>query len=222
PGAGRRTSRRPHPGGGGETYVDLLQGMPGFTSDRLYLSPTPEPGPAVARGALAALRAGVAYDLIHVEGEVASGLRMPLLAAPPLVVTLNGLHLVRRLSRSRRSLAALNLRLVVRAAGRTICVSDAEYRELSAAIGPAASRRAVVVRNGVTLPAPAVAAERASSRAELGLAVDEAVGIWIGSLDDHKDPLTAVRAAAAASIALVVVGDGPLRGEIERVARERT
>jgi glycosyltransferase involved in cell wall biosynthesis len=45
------------------------------------------------------------------------------------------------------------------------------------------------------------------------------VGIWVGSLDERKDPLAAVRAAVRTSVALLVVGDGPLRSQVERAAR---
>src|SRR5207247_773434 len=47
-------------------------------------------------------------------------------------------------------------------------------------------------------------------RAELGLDDAEVVAIWVGGLQEHKDPLTAVGAAAAAGVTLLVVGDGPL------------
>ncbi len=210
----------PHPGGGGETYVDVLSEMPGYRFNRIYLasSPTPSVG-QLARGLVAAFRDARGHDLLHVHGEVAGGLCLPLLATRPSVVTLHGLHLIRRVSGLRGKASALNLRAIVRAADRTICVSKAEHEELTAAIGPAAARRAVVIHNGVQLPAPASDAERAEVRRELGVGESEPVGIWVGSLDERKDPLTAIRAAERASVALLVVGDGPLRSQVERAAR---
>ena len=51
----------PHPGGGGETYVDLLDEMPGYRFSRVYLAPSPRPTLALARGlAVAARRARAA------------------------------------------------------------------------------------------------------------------------------------------------------------------
>jgi glycosyltransferase involved in cell wall biosynthesis len=51
------------------------------------------------------------------------------------------------------------------------------------------------------------------------------VGVFVGSLDERKDPLTAARAAADVArdgpqLVLLVVGDGPLRRQLEQVARE--
>ena len=44
------------------------------------------------------------------------------------------------------------------------------------------------------------------------------VGIWVGSLDERRDPLAVVRAAEQTSTTLLIVGDGPLRPEVERAA----
>ena len=160
----------PHPGGGGETYVDLLSTMPGYRFSRTYLAPSSTPSlRQLSRGVIDAYRQARAPDLLHLHGEVASGACLPLLAARPSVVTLNGLHLVRRLTGIRRKAAALNLRALVRAADRTICVARAEHDYLTAAVGSVAQNRAVVIHNGVRLPAPSDA-ERADARKELGLA----------------------------------------------------
>src|SRR5205823_78772 len=48
---------------------------------------------------------------------------------------------------------------------------------------------------------------------------------FVGSLEEHKDPLTVVRAAqdavaAGAPLCMLVVGDGPLRSVLEQAARE--
>src|SRR6185312_8014566 len=97
-------------------------------------------------------------------------------------------HLFRRATGPRRIAAALNLRAVVRAADRTICVSTAERSVLAAAAGRAlAERKTAVVHNGSRLPAETTAAERASVRAELGLSDSALVGIWVGSLDERRD-----------------------------------
>jgi len=154
---------------------------------------------------------------LHVHGEVAGGLCLPLLGARTSVVTLHGLHLLRRLSGPRRRAAAHSLRLIVRASDRTICVSTAEHDSLLAA--GVAEQRTVVVHNGVKLPTSE--AERAKVRTELGISESDPVGIWIGSLDERKDPLAAVRAAEKAEVVLLVVGDGPLRREVEQAAEER-
>jgi glycosyltransferase involved in cell wall biosynthesis len=209
----------PHPGGGGETYIDLLDGMPGHRFDRVHLGPGPAPSPALVRGLARAARSARAHDLLHVHGEAAAALCLPLLATRPSVVTLHGLNLARRLSGLRRRAAVLNLRAVVRAADATICVSETEHATLLA-MAPSAASSAVVVRNGVRIPAPARERDRTETREHLGLEQSEPVGIWVGSLHDHKDPLAAVRAAERAAVTLLLVGDGPLRSEVERTARQ--
>ncbi len=209
----------PHAGGGGDTYVNTLSEMAGYRFERLYVTPQRKPGVReVARRALDLRRALGGYDLLHVHGEGAAGMFLPLLAAKRSVATLHGLHLLRRVEGIRRRAAALNLQATVRAASRTICVSHAERAQLAAVVGEAAMRDAVVVHNGVRLPAEQSAAGRASARAELGLTQSENVGIWVGSLDERRDPLAVVRAAKQTSTTLLFAGEGPLRDSVERLA----
>ena len=211
----------PHPGGGGETYVDVLEAIPGYSFSRIYLGRTARPNPArLGRGLLDGLRRSNEHDLLHVHGEVAAGLFTPLLMVRPSVVTLHGLHLLRRLRGARRHAAALNLKAILRAADRTICVSKAEYEELVNAVGIDPARRAIVVRNGARVVGPASPVDRTQVRAELGLTTSEPVGIWVGSLDGRRDPVTVVRAAERASVSLLVAGDGPLRPQVELSAKE--
>src|SRR5205823_5057439 len=82
-----------------------------------------------------------------------------------------------------------------------------------------ALHRVVVIHNGVRLAAPAGDDERAAVRRELGFDEAEPLAIWVGSLDERRDPFVVIRAAMQTSTALVFVGDGPLRSEAERVAR---
>jgi glycosyltransferase involved in cell wall biosynthesis len=212
----------PHPGGGGETYVDLLEEMPRYRFTRTYLAASPRPKTTeLARGLAAAHRRGRAHDLVHVHGDTAAVLCIALLAMRPSVVTFNGLHLARRLTGVKRRVFALALRVVLRAADRTICVCNAERDYLAEAVGKHAARRAVVIHNGVRSPEPITATERTRIRAELGLDQSETVAIWVGSLDERKDPLAAMRGTASTSVTLVVVGDGPLRREVERQEFDR-
>ena len=209
----------PHPGGGGERYVDLLSEMEGYRFRRVFLGSSATMGAReLLRAMVAVVRQAHGFDLLHVHGEAAAGLCLPLIAAEASVVTLHGLHLVRRLTGWKRQVAVLNLRAVLRAARCTICVARTEYEELARIVGPKAARHAVVIRNGVHVPPPATPAQRAAVRHELGVADDEVVAIWVGSLDARKDPLTVVSAANETGIALIVVGDGPLRQEVAQAA----
>jgi glycosyltransferase involved in cell wall biosynthesis len=209
----------PHAGGGGDTYVDALREMPGYTFTRVYVTPKRKPGVGeLVAGVLDLRRVLRGYDLLHIHGEGAAGMFLPLLAAKRSVVTLHGLHLLRRATGVRRGAAELNLKVVVRAADRTICVSTAERDVLTAATGPAAARRTVVVHNGVRIPSETSAPDRAQVRQQVGLTQSEPVGIWVGSLDERRDPLAVVRAAERTSTTLLIVGDGPLLLEVERAA----
>jgi glycosyltransferase involved in cell wall biosynthesis len=217
----------PHPGGGGETYIDVLSSMDGYRSERAFLADGPDPRGAIASiltNGLAVQRAARRHDLLHVHGEVAATICLPSLALRPSVLTLHGLNLVRRLRGARRAAAEANLRLIIRAASRTICVSETERDDVVAAAGAAAARRAVVIHNGVSSVGPVTAEERAATRAELGISQEAVAGVWVGALEDHKDPHTAVSAAldvarSDSRLTLLVAGEGPLRGELERSAR---
>ena len=131
----------PHAGGGGDTYVDVLRDMAGYTFKRVYVAPKRKPGVGdLVAGVFDLRRVLHGYDLLHVHGEGAAGMFLPLLALKRSVTTLHGLHLLRRATGVRRRAAELNLRAIVGAADRTICVSVAERDILRAATGPAGVR----------------------------------------------------------------------------------
>jgi glycosyltransferase involved in cell wall biosynthesis len=185
----------------------------------VYVAPKRKPGVGdLAAGAFDLRRVLRGYDLLHVHGEGAAGMFLPLIASKRSVATLHGLHLLRRATGVRRRFAELNLRAVVRAADRTICVSAAEHDVLKAATGPALVRRTVVVHNGARIPPTTNANDRAQLREQLGLTESQPIGIWVGSLDERRDPLAVVRAAEQTSTTLLIVGDGPLRPLVERTA----
>jgi glycosyltransferase involved in cell wall biosynthesis len=210
----------PHAGGGGDTYVDVLDEMQGYTFERVYVAPQRKPGAGqLLAGVLELRRLLRGYDLLHVHGEGAAALFLPLLAARRSVATLHGLHLLRRAHGLGRRAAGLNLRAIVRAASRTICVSNAERDQLESVVGPAALRHAIVIHNGVRLPSETSVAARAEIRRELELADSDVVAIWVGSLDERRDPLSVVRAAERTATPLLIVGEGPLRSEVERAAQ---
>jgi glycosyltransferase involved in cell wall biosynthesis len=196
----------PHAGGGGDTYVDVLGEMPGYTFQRVYVAPRRKPGIRDVAGRARELRRVVSgYDLLHVHGEGAAAMLLPLVAARRSVVTLHGLHVLRRVTGVRRKAAELNARAIVRTASRTICVSNAERELLASVVGDSAARRAVVVHNGAR---PSATGSNDSTP----------VGIWVGSLDERRDPLAVVRAAEATATQLLIVGEGPLRGQVEDAA----
>ena len=210
----------PHTGGGGDTYVEVLSGMRGYRFQRVYVAQKRKPGVGqVVAGVLELSRVLRGHDLLHIHGEATAGLFLPLLAARPSVATLHGLHLLRRVTGFRRQAAALNVRAILRAASRTICVSNAEREQLASLVGESAISRAVVVHNGARIARPGTDAGRAGVRRELGFRDSDLVGIWVGSLDERRDPLAVIRAAMRTSTPLLIVGDGPLRREVERVAR---
>jgi glycosyltransferase involved in cell wall biosynthesis len=211
----------PHAGGGGDTYVDMLEPMPGYRMTRVQLAPARKPGPTgIARGLGELARRLRGHDLLHVHGEGAAALLLPLLAWRRSVVTLHGLHLFRRASGAQRLAAQLNLRAVAHAADTTICVSSAEQHVLAGAIGSALTeRKTTVVHNGARIPPIEETSGRARVRTELGLTESESVAIWVGSLDERRDPVAVARAAEQTGTTLLVVGEGHLRADVERAAQ---
>jgi glycosyltransferase involved in cell wall biosynthesis len=211
----------PHRGGGAESYIDMLEGgryaheRTAFSASRAwYLAP-----PSLAARVPLNARRARGFDLIHAHGDVASMLALPALRSRPSVWAPQGLHLLRRATGVRAALTRAGLRRVIAATGRTLCSSQAEVDELAALAGPDAQRKLAVIDNGVPLPQWPDDAGRRAARAELGLADDAVVALYLGQLEPRKDPLTAVRAARAVEgLTLLVAGDGPLRADLEAEA----
>jgi glycosyltransferase involved in cell wall biosynthesis len=195
--------------------VDVLESMPGYAITRAYLAPVRKPGVAtVARGLADVVTAARTTDLLHVHGEATGTLFLPFLLRRPSVVTLHGLHLLRRVAGLPRRAAELNLHALVRSADKTICVSNAEHDVLVGVVG-AAAQRTTVIHNGAR---PAEREDAPELRRELGLKDSDVVGVWVGSLDERRDPVAVVRAAERTATSLLIVGDGHLRADVERAA----
>jgi glycosyltransferase involved in cell wall biosynthesis len=209
----------PHRGGGAERYLDALAPLP-ITQPRVALSSSRSAlggGPSIlARWPGVALQARRA-DLVHVHGDVAAILSLPILRARPALLTTHGLHLLRRVGGMRLAIARRALRGAIAASRRTVCTSEAECEELAAFLPPAMRARLVVIPN--TAPQAAPPGDRAQARAALALPADAVVALFIGELEVRKDPLTAVAAvqaavAAGAPLILLLAGSGPLQERV--------
>jgi glycosyltransferase involved in cell wall biosynthesis len=216
----------PHAGAGAQTYIDVLAALDGFSFETFELSATRSSAGAAAsiaarqpRLARAARRA----ELVHFHGEVASMISLPWLSSRPSVVTLHGLHLLRRLSDgSPQRIGRVSLRAIVTAADHTICVSQAERDELQW-LPERLRAKLVVVRNGLPMPPRAIGGTRARARNALGLADNAIAVLYLGQLESRKDPLTVARAVRRAHhedarIVLLVAGEGPCATDLRALA----
>jgi glycosyltransferase involved in cell wall biosynthesis len=212
----------PHPGAGGERYVEMLETMDGFRFERVAL--TEHRGKLeVLGGLIRARRAARDVDLVHVHGDSAAIVCLRIIRRQPSVISFNGLHLWRRARGVAGRLVSVDLRRAIAASRATICVSDAELRDAAEIAGPAARQRLVLVENGLPDPGPTDAGVREAARERLKLAPEDLAVLFVGQLEERKgvlDLLDALVAARAREPTLrgLIVGDGPLDEQVaERV-----
>jgi glycosyltransferase involved in cell wall biosynthesis len=207
----------PHPGGGGETYIDQLETMGRrFEFDRLALTAHGHPH-ETPLGLLRVWRAIRGYDLMHVHGDSASLVCRPLLGRIPSVITLNGVHLARRSRGARGRMVRGGLRRALQRADTVIAVSEAE---LALAGELAALARVEMIHNGVPERSEPSDGDRRATRERLGLEPTAVVALFAGELTERKQPVQFAQAVATArasrpEIVGLVLGDGPLRGRLE-------
>ncbi|MCF8040451.1 MAG: glycosyltransferase [Desulfarculaceae bacterium] len=170
----------------------------------------------LARG-LARLVRTTGADVMHAHNTVSQlyAVMASLITRCPVVVTLHGANYEgsARHRRLRRLLAAR--------CAATACVSRdamAAARDLDHI--PAA--RLHLVYNGIDVQEMASArAERQAARDELGLGPGDQAVISVGRLSQEKDYATLLRAMVALQgPRLFLVGHGPVRGELEKLAAE--
>jgi glycosyltransferase involved in cell wall biosynthesis len=212
----------PHPGGGAETYIDLLEGMEGYRHQRVPLSGTRSrlqgvPSTLARRREIRRLAASA--DLVHVHGDMAAMIAAPGLGDRPLVFTTHGLHRLRRSTGLVGRLVRRRLRAAVAASSRTICIARDERDDLAAVLPTSLQERLVVVANGVPVSAPLAPEDRARARAEVNLADGEVGVLFVGQLEERKDPLGAISAVEAArrdgaELVLLIAGGGPLEQQV--------
>jgi glycosyltransferase involved in cell wall biosynthesis len=196
-------------------------------ADRLFLLPGLARAlgrPADLQAAAALWRLAAGYDVVHthtakagVLGRFAARARK----VPAVVHTIHAFPVYPGMTwPTRRALLAVE-RLAAHCADRIIAVCDANAREAQA-LGIATPEQLAVVISGVPTAA-LVAGDRARGRAVLGLPDGAPVVGTVTRFMEQKAPLDFVAAArrivaAEPAAHVLVVGDGPLRAEVERAA----
>lgn len=159
---------------------------------------------------------------IHLTYSTILGAPAAWLAGKRVVVSLHNAQTVAGLSLRARVLRGLETFCLRHFTDRVIFVGANVERANSARIGRTPGS---VVLNVIPSPATLDPAERADIRRGLGASAEDVVVIATGRLSQQKDPLMLIRAFAAANdrlgrLLLWVVGDGPLRSDVEVVAAE--
>jgi glycosyltransferase involved in cell wall biosynthesis len=208
----------PHPGGGGQRYIDLLAGMPGYSFEQAELT-RERRGAEAAAGAWRLRRRAPDWDLVHIHGETSTLLCAPLLRSRPGVFNFHGLHLSRRSGGLRLVVVRNRLRRATRLARAAICSSVSEREEASELVGPQLHSRLVTIESGVVIPPPPDPARREEARRELGLEADQIAVIYAAQLEPRKGPLDFLAALAHARareprLAGIMLGSGQLRNEV--------
>jgi glycosyltransferase involved in cell wall biosynthesis len=206
----------PHPGGGGERYVDHTERIRGFRFARLHL--TADGGPTqTAIGLVRAARAVRGCDLIHIHGDSAALVCRPLIGRRSTVISLHGMHLIRRLQGAPGSVARAGLRSAMRRSDAVIAESESEAAEARAIAG--AIERVALIHNGVPQPERAREEDRAGAREGLRLKPADVAVLMVGELSERKQVLQyadAIKRARerAPGIVGVLAGEGPLRSQL--------
>ena len=163
----------------------------------------------------------------HTAKAGAVGRLAALLAArrdPPLLVhTFHGHVLRGYFSPARERLFGRIERFLAARTDALVAVSP-QVRDDLVGLRVAPAGRFAVVRLGIDLDRRAGSSGgRDATRARLGLAPDAVVAGWFGRMTEIKRVdvlLRALARPAAAAVSLVVVGDGPLRPELEALAAD--
>ena len=224
----RRVSERtvlhvlPHPGGGGQRYIDTIAQMEGYQFEQVDL--THERGwLEAARGARALRRREPSWDLVHIHGETAAILCSSLLRERPGVFNYHGLHLSRRTHGIRGRIVRNRLRRATALARAGIASERSERAEAAVMVGPELASKLVTIPSGVPIPPLPEPARRLQVREELGVPAAAIMALFTAQLEPRKGPLDFIEGVARARdrdprIEGVMLGGGPLEREVGEAA----
>lgn len=235
----------PAVGGMAQHVCGLLRGLDRSRFDLALAGPRGEPAAEMASGlscATHALRFGSSlsrmlvaatrlaglmrregYDIIHAHGYSAAGaaaVACRMTGRARLVCTLHNFMTATTAQPVAGRRARWLLGLIARRAERLITVSDSLHGQLDPIA--AAESKLVTIHNGIDLGAFAHG-DPAAARRELGVPEHCTVIGMVARLAAQKGPLDFVRAAAIAGakyphIRLALIGDGPLRPQVQGLA----
>lgn len=208
---------------GGELVRRLRQdGVPVVEIPGLRRLPTPWQDARVLWRLYRLMRRG-SFDLVHAHSTKAGllgRLAANLVHVPAVLFTAHGWAFTEGRAWWKRRILALYERLMAALTTKIICVSRHD-RELALCFGVARPQKLVVIHNGLVAERFAEI-DREQVRSRLGIG-EAPVIAFVGRLAVPKDPMTllvAVKEVPAAQ--LLVVGDGPLRMDVERaIERDR-
>ena len=160
------------------------------------------------------------YDLVHAHGLRAAmdGTLAARRAGVPAVVTLHNLIKPDVSGRLTARLFGWVEPFVVRAGAKTFVPSAEMAGDLTARTGLAPGRIEVLHAGAGEAPTPR--RSRAEVRAEVGVSGDDRLVVSVARLHPQKalDVMLDAVASLPANVTLVVIGEGPLRGDLEAVA----
>lgn len=227
-------------GGGGEHLVqltaalrprgvesDVVVGRDGPATQRLRAAGVPVTvvGPlgVAAPVRLARVMRSVRPDLLHLHGSragFAGAMAAAVIGMRPVIYTAHAFSFKRRLPRPVVYLFGLAERLTCGTSARVVCLTEGDRR--AAAARGISTGHFTVIPNGIDVQRFATASH---CREEFGFAPTTPVVGLIARLVPDKDPVAFVRVAYAVAamdpaVRFLLVGDGPLRSEVERSVRE--
>lgn len=203
--------------GGAAQYATLLKSLIDASPEDGFVVLDPIKVDASPARLLRSVRAvGVAIEtgrpsLVHAHGVRAAGIvrLAALFARMPFVVTIHGLHSLRRNQGNGRRFVLWMNRAVLRAAKLVLVLGESDRATvLSARI--ADPSRVMLARPSMPADKPI---DRDQARRELKLPAESLVVLWLGRFTEQKDPWTFVQAMEAAQsdrLIGLMVGDGEM------------
>ena len=179
--------------------------------------------------AFSSLRAAIrsfAPDVVHTHSSKAGilgRLAARMEAVPSVVHTVHGFGFTPLQKAPLRVAFKTAERVLARYTDHFVTVSESDRRR-GVEMGLFAAERVTVIRAGIDLEKFRIAGGGAAIRQKLGVPEDVPLVTQIGNFKPQKAPLDFVRMSAAvharcAEAVFVMVGDGPLRGAAEELAR---